>query len=295
MDHKWIKKEIRYMGARTVALILNERQFLSMKGYVQTGKWPDLDNPRHINDKMRWLMLNYRDERLHQFADKYVVRDYVQERIGEEYLTEMHGVFKSVEEIDFESLPDQYVLKTNHGSGWNIVCLDKEEFDVGQAKRQLSKWMRRDYWAHTREWIYKGIPRLILWEQFLKDPAQGGLPRDYKIHCFSGTPKFIQVFEDMDTELKRNIYDCDWNPSPITEGLPECRRSIEKPKKLDEMLWVAKRLSEGLPYVRVDLYYVGERIYFGEMTLNHDAAGSRYETEEMGLEIGSWLDLQGIG
>lgn len=295
MGRKWIKKEIRYWSARALTLVLNEHQFLNLKGFMRTGKWLDLKNPRHINDKMRWLILNYRDERLHLYADKYRVREYVRERVGEQYLTELKGVYERVEDIDFEALPEQFVLKTNHGSGWNIVCLDKDVLDIKQAKHQLSKWMDRDYWDHTFEWAYKGIPRLILWEQFLKDPAQGGLPRDYKFHCFNGKPKFIQVFEDMDSDLKRNIYDCDWNPSSITEGLPECNRSIDKPEKLEEMLWVAKRLSEGLPYVRVDLYYIGERIYFGEMTLYHDAAGSKYETEEMGREIGDWLDLHEIG
>ncbi len=295
MDKAWIEKEMRYWVARAAAMVLSERQFVCLKGLIRTGKWPELDNPVSINDKMRWLMLNHRDERLHQLVDKYRVRDFVRERIGHTYLTELYDVYENVRDINFNALPERFILKTNHASGWNVVCLDKNQFDARRARNQLNKWMNRDYWDHTREWAYKGVPRRILWEQFLYDPEQGGLPRDYKIHCFHGEPKFIQVFEDMDSDLKRNLYDCEWNQSPITEGLPECKQPIEKPKKLQEMLWVARKLSEGLPYVRVDLYYVREQIYFGEMTIYHDSANSRYKTREMEKEIGNWLDLEEIG
>lgn len=291
MDWKILKKELRYHSARMAARLLSERSFLSFKCFVRNNTWPDWENPKTINDKLRWLMLYYREEKLHQFADKYLVRNYVRSRVGKKYLTKLHGVFERVEQIDFATLPDQFVLKTNHGSGWNIVCLDKSKFDEKKARRQLNRWMKRDYWAHTGEWAYKGIPRLILWEQFLCDPLQGNLPRDYKIHCFSGIPRFIQVFEDMDKELRRSIYDCDWNPSSISEGLAECKEEIEKPQNLEEMLWVARQLSQGLPYIRIDLYCIEDKIYFGEMTLNHDAASSRYKTEEMAIQIGSWLEL----
>lgn len=286
-----LKKEIKYWIPYLLGRLLPDKSFLVLKGFIQTGKWPNLDNPRTINDKLRWLMLNNRDERLHMLADKCRVREYVRQTIGEEYLIELLDVYESVEEIRFETLPETFVLKTNHGSGWNVVCLDQDDFDVHRAKKKLNRWLRRNYYDHTKEWAYKGIKPLILRERFLNSPEQGRLPRDYKIHCFWGKPRFIQVYEDMDAELKRNIYDCEWNPSHITEGLPPCRRQVRKPEKLAEMLEVASKLSKDIPYVRVDLYYVDQRIYFGEMTFYHDAAGSRYITREMEEEIGSWLDL----
>jgi hypothetical protein len=206
-----------------------------------------------------------RDERMRICADKYRVREYVTEKVGPEILNELYGVYKSVDDIDPDALPDSFALKVNHVSGGNVLCRDKSRLDWKAAKKLLNKYMRRDNYKACVEWSYKDIPRRIVAEKYLDE--NGKEPTDYKFHCFNGKPFYVGVHQDRFRDHQRNYYDLDWNVMPFTnprvKGLEEV---AAKPPRLDEMVRIAEKLSAGFPFVRVDLYNIEGRILFGEMT-----------------------------
>lgn len=288
-------KEMRYILTYGLGKILSDRNFLRLKGLYLNGRLPELNHPLRINDKIMWLMLYNRNEQFHLLADKLRVRDYVRDKIGENYLVPLLNIYKSADEVDFESLPAKFILKMNHGSRWNIVCLDKSKLDWPIEKKKLEKWLKRDYYDHTKEWVYKGIEPCILREMFLEDEMQGLLPFDYKIHCFDGIPRVIQLFSEREKILKRNYFDTDWNVLKIGGKVPTSEREFKRPEKLEEMLEVSRRLSEGLIYCRVDLFSVKGRIYFGEITFYPDAGTSKFIPDRYNELFGSWINLEAAG
>lgn len=251
----------------------------------------ELENPVKYNDKLQWLKLNWYDPLAIKCADKYAVREFVKDRIGEKYLNELYGVYESVDEIDLDSLPDQFVLKGTHGSGFNIICKDKSKMDWKKEFKKMERWLKKNYFWRTREWVYRDIKPRIICEKYLEQPEYGEL-RDYKIFCFNGKPRLIQVDFNRFTNHKRNIYDLDWNFKDVQIVYSSDKNeAIKKPARLDKMLELAQKLSEGFPHVRVDFYYCKNRIIFGELTFFPGSGRKEIKPEDFEIQMGKWLEL----
>ena len=225
----------------------------------------NLDDPQRFTEKIQWLKIYDRKPIYTVLADKYAVRDYVAEKIGSRYLTELYGVYDKSSEIDWKKLPNRFVLKTNHGSKWIIRCKNKFLLNKKKACRQLDYWMTRNFYYHGREWQYNNIPPKIICEEYLAGDKKLGL-LDYKIWCFHGKPKCVEVFSGRFTSLKRSLFDLEWNKLEVRIGYPLIDIEIPQPTHLAEMIEISKKLSEGFPYARVDLYNFDTKVVFGEMT-----------------------------
>lgn len=256
----------------------------------------NLENPRTFNEKIQWLKVYYRDPLITKCADKYLVREYVKEKIGEEYLIDLLGVYDNASEINFNNLPDKFVLKVNHGCGQNIICKDKKTLNIKEAIDKLNKWMRPEsnHYYFNYEWSYKDIRPKIVCEELLEDKNKKGEIEDYKIVCANGKAKFVYVCTDRQLDLKIDFFDLDWNKLPIKKGHENNTQKIEKPKKFKEMLKLAELLSKPFPLVRVDLYEVNGQIYFGEMTFSPGNGTVPFTPEEWDYKFGDMIILPRI-
>ena len=254
----------------------------------------NLDKPILYNDKLQWLKLYWRDDLAIICADKYAVRDFVKQKIGEEYLNELYGVYDSFNSIDFDSLPTQFVLKGTHGSGFNIICRDKTKFDYEHAKEKLSLWLKINYFYKGREWVYQSIKPRIISEKYLCD-ENGQPPMDYKIYCFNGIPRLIQVDIDRFGKHKQNFYDCEWNFRDVHIWCENDKELIiEKPSNFEKMIELSKLLSLPFPHVRVDFYNLNGKIILGELTFFHLNGYMPFIDKSLEYEMGNWLDLSKI-
>lgn len=256
-----------------------------------TGKKLNLAMPVTFNEKIQWIKLYDRNPLYTQFADKYRVRFYVGEKTGSGILIPLLGKWDDISEIDFDSLPNQFVLKCNHDSGGVVICTDKSAFDVKAAKKKLKRHLAQNYFYMSREWAYKDIKPCIICEKYIIDEENHDL-RDYKFFCFNGTPKLIQVDFNRFIDHKRNIYTINWELLDLTIKCPnDPGVIIEKPQNLDEMIEIAGKLSTGIPEVRVDLYSVNGKTYFSELTLYHGGGIEKFSSQKFAKEMGSWIDL----
>lgn len=256
---------------------------------LKTGNTLDLVNPTSYNEKLQWIKLNYKNSMLPKLVDKYTVRKYV-EKVCPDILNNLLWVGDFAEEIPWDNLPNKFVIKVTHGSGFNVICMNKNTLNKNETIRKLNKWKKEKFLKCYGEWFY-GVekPKIII-EEFLDDNT-GKPPVDYKIFCFDGVPKYIIVDTDRFEKHKRNIYDLEWNfKVGYTMDFPN-DKPIDKPKKLDELLKVAEILSKGFPHVRVDLYIVDNKIYFGEMTFTNGAGFDKILPPEFDLELGSYIKL----
>lgn len=247
----------------------------------------NIRHPRRFNEKIHWLKLHPMIRNGEILADKYRVREYVEEKIGEQYLVPLLGVYDKVEDIHFESLPKQFVLKANHGSGWNIICKDKSEIDWKVACRKMKYWLKHTQYHVSREWQYKHCPRKIICEQFLEYNIV-----DYKFFCFDGVPRYIQIDVGRFTQHRRAFLSPDWQLQPFTTLYPCPAQTPERPDELEEMLDIARRLSEGMNFVRVDLYIHNHQVYFGEITLHPGGGCDFFLPDKYDYILGDMLRIQ---
>lgn len=276
---------------RKSSILLPDKMFIKLEYRYYTGRKLNLDNPKTFNEKLQWLKLYYRRPEYTKLVDKYEVRKYIAETIGEEYLIPLLGVWDKFDDIDFSKLPNQFVLKCTHDSGGLVICKDKKKFSIEEARKKINKHLKRNFYYVHREWAYKNVKPRIICEKYMVDESGTEL-KDYKIFCFNGEPKLIQVDYNRFNGHKRNLYDIEWNYIPNSIKYPtDPNTIIKKPNKLNEMLELARVLSNGYPHVRVDFYYVNDRIYFGEMTFYHGAGYEKFEPESLEFEMGSWLEL----
>ncbi|MBS6642766.1 MAG: glycosyl transferase [Clostridiaceae bacterium] len=268
-----------------------DRVFVPFQYWMATGKKLKLNNASTFNEKIQWMKLFDRNPIYPIVVDKYKVRDYVSERIGSDYLIPLLGKWDSLDAININSLPEQFVLKCNHDSGGISICQDKCRFDWNKEKKKLAIHMRQNHYYLSREWAYKDVKPCIIAEKYMVDMKTGEL-RDYKFFCFNGKPRYVQVDFNRFVNHKRNIYDLNWNLIDLAIKCPnDPNKSIEKPENFNIMLEVAKKLSVGFPQVRVDLYSVNENVYFGELTLYHGNGFEKFTPEKYGEEFGSYIDL----
>lgn len=268
-------------------VFLPDRLYIKLYFRMRVGKKLDLDNPQSLNEKLQWMKFNYRFPLQTIVSDKFAVREYVKEKIGEKYLIPIYGVWFKYDDIEFEKMPDQFVLKCNHDSGGLVICKDINCFDAKKAKRKIQKSLNSNFFNIGREYQYKNIIPRIICEKFLSN--NGEIPEDYKIYCFNGKPDAILVCKDRFNKnshrAKYYFFDQDWKFLRYNKGdeninVPE----IEKPKNLDVMLDIARKLSQDFVFARIDLYNIDGKIYFGEITLSPNSGFDpdiKKETDEM--------------
>ena len=276
--------------------IKNDRRYLEWFWYLKFGKKLDLDNPRTYNEKLQWLKLYDRREEYTRMVDKIDAKEFVSSVIGEKYVIPTLGKWNSVEEIDWESLPQQFVIKATCDSGGVVVCKNKSELDISAAKRKLSSSWGKSYFKYNREYPYRNVIPRIIADEYIEDESGYEL-KDYKFFCFDGEPKCLFVASDRmnkGEETKFDFYDLDWNHIPVVNGHPNNPKGIMKPKNFEEMLEIARKLSAGIPHVRVDLYNCNGRIYFGEMTFFHWSGTVAFEPDDLDYKMGEWLHLPKI-
>ena len=250
-----------------------------------------LKNPKTFNEKIQWLKLYDRNPEYHAMADKYAVRTYIGRVLGEKYLIPLLGVWQKAEDIDFKSLPDQFVLKCTHDSQSIVICHDKAKLDKEEAVRRLGEALKIDYSVLGREWAYHGIKPCIVAEELLTDESGDDL-KDYKVFCFNGEPKFIQVDYDRFKGHKRRLYTTDWNLMETKITYPDDADLImPKPIFLDELLKISKKLSKDIPFLRVDCYITEKQIYFGELTFYPGCGFEPITPDTDDALWGEWLKL----
>lgn len=256
-----------------------------------TGKRLNLKNPTSFNEKLQWLKLYGNQQLMIKCADKYKVREYINEKGCSEILNDLYGVFEDVNQIDFNQLPDSFVLKTTDGCGTNIICRDKKALDFESVKEKLNYWMKHKYGWQTAEIHYLKIKPLIICEKII-ETRDGSLPNDYKFFCFNGEPKFFYYGYDRDNEFKKLHCDLEWNVIDITkEKASISSENVSKPSCFDEMVRYAKILSQDIPFVRVDFYDSNGKVVFGEMTFTPTAGMSEIYTDEAALQMGRMIKL----
>lgn len=274
--------------------IFPERLYLIIRYYLAMGKPLHLDDPKTMNEKLQWLKLYNRKPEYTQMVDKVLAKKYVANIIGEKYIVLTLGVWNHFDEIDFDQLPNQFVLKTNHSGGNTgvVICKDKSSLDKVAAKKKLETSLKRDLSRSMVEWPYRNVERKILVEKYLGDDLV-----DYKFYCFDGVADVVLVCIERETgEPKFYFFDKDWNLRRLNKRGKEApeKFTLPKPEGMDKMFDIAAKLSEGLPYARIDLYNVEGEIYFGEITLFPDSGFDSNRLPEADLYFGEKIILPAI-
>ena len=277
-------------GQNDLLNFIPDRLYLKAVFKAEMGYKLDLKHPKTYNEKLQWIKLYDRKPEYVIYADKYRVRKYIAGTIGEKYLIPLLGMYKRAEDIVWDTLPDQFVLKCNHASGTNIICRNKAELDIGSAQKQLNAWLKKNAFWGGREWCYKGIDPCIICEAFL-GTEDGMPPDDYKIMCFNGIPKLIQVHHDRYGDHTLDFMDTNWENTGIIQGPPNAKHEIPRPKELREMLEIARVLSKNMIYARIDLYAVHEAVKFGEITMYPTSGFDIFDDPETDITLGKWMKL----
>lgn len=276
---------------------LSDKTYLRLMYWVRMGKRLNLKNPTTFSEKLQWLKLYDRRPEYTIMVDKVKAKEYVASKLGEEYIIPTLGVWENPDDIDFNALPDRFVLKCNHNSGLGMyICKDKSKMDVEKVKEGLRKGLAQDYFINNREWPYKNVPRRILAEKFI-DPVPGmnDLP-DYKFFCFDGEVKALFIATDRQNpneEVKFDFFDADFNHLPFRQGHENAKVTPQKPKNFELMKKAAAQLSKGIPQVRIDFYEVGDKVLFGELTFFHFSGIMPFRPEEWDKRFGEMLTLPG--
>lgn len=269
--------------------------FLKKKFQIIMGKELNLEAPTTFNEKLQWLKLYNRNPEYTLLVDKYRVRDYIEKNFGSDYLIPLLGVWDNPNDIDFDKLPNKFVLKCNHNSGLGMcICKDKSKLDIKKVKKNLKKGLQQDYYLLHREWPYKNVPRKIIAEQYMCDSDYSDEFTDYKFFCFNGVVDSVMVCLERNTgNTKYYFFDENWNLKRynILGKMAPDDFTIPKPPHLEEMFEMAKKISKNYPFARVDLYSTKDHIYFGEFTLFPDSGFDANLLEETDLYFGSKLSL----
>ncbi len=268
---------------------LPDKLFLQLMYRNHMGIRLDLKNPRRFSEKLQWLKLYDRKPLYTQIVDKYAVRSYIEKIVGPEHLIPLLAVYDSVAEIDWAALPDAFALKCTHGSGYNIICSDKQTLDIAAAEKKLKLWLKSNWFYNSREWPYKHVrPRLIC-EKFMSE--QTNAPDDYKVMCFAGVPHFIQLHKNRFTDHQMEILDVNWQALPLSSTFKLAKETSPKIALLDEVLEIAAKLAQGFPFIRIDLFIVNQMIYCNEMTLYDGTGFLRFNPDHFDFAFGDLIEL----
>ncbi len=269
-----------------------DRKYLEILFPLRTGYTLNLECPQSFNEKLQWLKLNDHSPKYQQMVDKVEAKKYVANIIGEEYIIPTLGVYKSPDDIEFDALPDQFVLKCTHDSGSVFICTDKDNFDRKTVVRKLRKCLKSNYYPYNREWPYKHIRPRIIAEKYMENPGCREL-LDYKIYCFHGKPMYCQVVSDRKTRKSMDFFDCNWNHQPFhkSKEYPFALKTPTMPENYAQMLELARKLSEGITFVRVDFYEIKGKVYFGELTFFPASGMGGFEPMEWDYKFGDLIHL----
>jgi len=267
-------------------------EFLKIRYRSSFGKELDLESPETYTEKLQWLKLYDHRPEYTIMVDKYAVKQYVSDLIGEEYVIPLLGVWDNADDIDFDKLPDQFVLKTTHDSGAVIICRDKKSLDLKSTKEKINKFSKRNYYALNREWPYKNVKPRIIAEKYMEDSKYKEL-RDYKFFTFGGVPKVLYIAQGRgkDKPVTADFFDMEFNHLPFVIDHEMSETPPKKPECFDEMKRLASILSQGTPQLRVDFYEVDGKVYFGEMTFFHCSGLEKFHPAEWDKIFGDWVDL----
>lgn len=277
------------------SMLWSDKIFLMIKFRLIMREKLDLNNPRTFNQKLQWLKLYNRKPEYTTMVDKYAVKEYVAKKIGDEYIIPSLGVWNTADEIDWNTLPNKFVIKTTNGGGGGgvAICKDKASFNVAKAYEKLQRSLDGDIYKNYREWPYKNVSHKIIAEELLEEPNKIS-PDDYKIMCFDGKVKLIEYHVGRYSEHHtQDFYDRDWNKTAITQGAygEFSEEAAPRPALLEEMIRLSEILAEGIPHCRVDWYLVNNKLYFGEITFFDGSGLCPFDKYEDDLLLGSWITL----
>lgn len=278
---------------RRISNVLPDKLYLKLKYYLKLKKRLNLRNPQTFNEKLQWLKLYDRKPEYTMMVDKIEVRKYIAGTIGEEYLIPCLGTWGRAEDIDFETLPDQFVLKCNHNSGVGMcICKDKSNLDVSKVRDELSKGLKENYYLSGREWPYKNVKPRIIAEKYMGDNLL-----DYRIYCFNGKAQLVYAYtnESLDNGTKPeaaycDIFDMSWKRMTFRQMSPATGKRI-RPVSFEKMHEFSELLSKKIPFLRVDFYEINRKLYIGELTFSPGSGMSRFYPEEWDQILGDWLKL----
>lgn len=292
-NNKNILYRIRGKFIRLCAPYLSDKLYLKLLFRHRVGHKLNLENPKTYNEKLQWLKLNNINSEYTQMVDKIEAKKYVAAIIGEKYIIPTIGIYNNVDEIDFNKLPEQFVLKCTHDSGGIVVCKDKSKLDIKQAKDKLKKGWGQNYFKYNREYPYRDLTPRIIAEVYMEDEKTTEL-RDYKFFCFNGEVKALFIASDRMTsgeETKFDFFDAEYNHLPFTNGHPNAKTKPEKPVQFELMKKLAAKLSQNIPQVRIDFYEVNGNVYFGEITFFHWSGMTPFDPIEWDYKFGEWIKL----
>ena len=287
---KFIIKKIIFKLGYYFPFLLTDYYYSKLLYETKLKKKLKIKKPETFNEKITWIKLYDKNPIYHILADKLAVRQYIVKKIGHEFLNELYDVFNSVEDIKLENLPKSFILKVTHGCGYNIICRNKLNMDWNNEFNKLKKWLKKDYYKQGREWAYKGIKPRIICEKLLLD-SKGKLPQDYKFFCFHGLPIYVQVDFGRFEEHTRSFYDMSWNKCPFELEYPVNKNIVKKVYNFDKMVDIATKLSQNLSFIRIDLYNVDGKIFFGEMTIYPGNGSEKFSPHEYDKKLGQHLKL----
>lgn len=261
---------------------MSDKTYLKISYWARMHKKLRLTPPTSYSEKLQWIKLYDRNPLYTKLVDKHDVKQYIEDKIGKKYIIPTIGMWEVFDDIDFNTLPNQFVLKCTHDSGGLVICKDKTKLDIKKARRKINSCLKHNFFWGMREWPYKDVKPRIIAEQYMEDPATSEL-RDYKFFCFDGEVKALFIASDRQNpkeETKFDFFDADFNHLPFRNGHPNAKIPPKKPVCFNEMKSIAAKLSKGIPEVRVDLYEVDGRVYFGEMTFFHWSGMTPFEPKE---------------
>lgn len=292
MAEKSIVQASRHPFLSSLLRLCSDKMYVRIKWYGRRLPYRlNLKNPQTFNEKLQWIKLYDHNPIYTTMVDKYRVKEYVRDRVGADYVIPLLGAWDNIDDISWDTLPNQFVLKVNHDCGGQVICKNKEELDINKAKEKLKKAFARNYYYEGREWPYKNVKPKVFAEAYMED--EYGELRDYKFFCFDGQVKamFIATDRTKETETCFDFFDTDFNHLPFTQGHPNAKVLPEKPKGFEEMKRLAAQLSKGIPEVRIDFYDVNGHVYFGEFTFFHFGGSVEFHPLEWDYTFGSWISL----
>ncbi len=274
---------------------LSDKEYLIEIGKIRLGYVMNLDNPKTFNEKVNWLKINDHKDYYSILVDKIRVKDYVGKLIGFDHIIETYGVWNSFDEIDFDKLPNKFVLKCNHDSGGLVICKNKNDFDISKARKKINRCLQTNYYDRTKEWPYKNVKPMILAEKLLEDEGKI-VPEDFKIYCFNGKPKYIVVFHNRfnkNAKLSETVYNLNWEPQNISldNHFEVSDEVIPKPECFDELIKCCSILCKDFKHIRIDFYIVNNKVFFGEMTLYTASGFQPMIPQTLDVELGKLFEV----
>lgn len=280
---------------RKLSRLIPDRIYLQIVYFKHFRRFINFNNPKTFNEKIHGIKLNYRNEEYTKLVDKYRVKQYITKLIGEEYVIPTLGVWNNVDDIDFKSLPEKFVLKCNNDSGGIVICKNKKDFDEAKAKSFLKERLKNNGYWYGREWPYKNVKPCIIAEKYMEDSISKDI-KDYKFFCFNGSMEFFDIDIDRFIEHRANYYDRNGNFLPFgkTYCPPDYTKKIEMPKNLDKMIELAETISHNTVLSRIDFYEIDGQVYFGEITFYPGSGFSPFTDEKWDYKLGDMIDLPNI-